>query len=121
MLASCLIWIGGISLAIVCFMGTAVTTGWIMAGALLIALAIWVIVMAKEIHNAIELPDFFSSDVADKSAHSIERSVRPMNKDIGSEGLLFARSNPNERRRSSRCRGRLRKTTALPRRPAPGR
>ncbi len=62
LLASCLIWIGGISLVVAFFLGTAVTTGWIIAGALFAAVLVWVLVMVREIRDAIELPDYLAQD-----------------------------------------------------------
>jgi membrane protein YdbS with pleckstrin-like domain len=55
LLASCLFWIGGISLAVMWFAGTSVTTGWIVAGALVLALLVWLAVMSHEIRHAMEL------------------------------------------------------------------
>lgn len=55
LLASCLFWIGGISLAVMWLAGTSVTTGWIVAGALVLALLVWLAVMSHEIRHAIEL------------------------------------------------------------------
>lgn len=55
LLASCLFWIGGISLAVMWFAGTSVTTGWIVAGSLVLALLVWLAVMSHEIRHAIEL------------------------------------------------------------------
>ena len=54
LLASCLFWIGGISLAVMWLAGTSVTTGWIIAGALILALLVWLAVMSHEIRHAIE-------------------------------------------------------------------
>jgi hypothetical protein len=55
LLASCLFWAGGISLVVMWFAGTTVTTGWIVAGALVLALLVWLAVMSHEIRHAIEL------------------------------------------------------------------
>ena len=41
LLASCLFWAGGISLAVMWFAGTSVTTGWIVVGALVLAVLVW--------------------------------------------------------------------------------
>jgi hypothetical protein len=76
---SCLAWIGAISFAVVYFLGTAVSTGWIIGGILFVALAVWVVVMLREIRNAIELPNSLSNsdgtiDAADKSALAHPRS-----------------------------------------------
>jgi hypothetical protein len=55
LLASCLFWAGGISLAVMWFAGTPMTIGWIMAGALVLALLVWLAVMSHEIRHAMEL------------------------------------------------------------------
>ena len=55
LLASCLFWIGGISLAVMWFAGTSVTAVWIVAGALALAVLVWLTVMSHEIRHAIEL------------------------------------------------------------------
>ncbi len=55
LLASCLLWVGGISLAVMWFAGTSVTIGWIVAGALVLALLVWLAVMFHEIRHAVEL------------------------------------------------------------------
>lgn len=52
--ASCLMWIGVLSLAFMSFMGKNVTAGWICAGALFFALAVWIVVMASEFRSAVE-------------------------------------------------------------------
>ena len=55
LLASCLFWAGGISLAVMWFAGTSVTTGWIVVGALVLAVLVWLAVMSHEIRHAIAL------------------------------------------------------------------
>jgi membrane protein YdbS with pleckstrin-like domain len=55
LLASCLFWIGGISLAVMWFAGSSVTAGWIVAGALVLAVLVWLAVMSHEIRHAMEL------------------------------------------------------------------
>ncbi|MES2440252.1 MAG: hypothetical protein V4584_14375 [Verrucomicrobiota bacterium] len=56
--AACLVWIGLLSLAFMAISGMALSAGWIFAGALVFALAVWTVVMLKEIRQAILLPDF---------------------------------------------------------------
>ncbi len=121
LLASCFIWIGAIALAIVCFMGTSVTTGCIIAGGLVIALAVWVIVMAGEIRHAVNYSDHFE----------LERTVPKPTPAEGS-GVFVASSSllgtaPQEkpvihgRRMALRFRSRGRSGLSLPRGPAAGR
>ncbi len=66
LLASCLFWIGVISLAVMWFAGTSVTAGWIVAGTLVLALLVWLAVMSYEIRHAIELRT--AGDLSDKDA-----------------------------------------------------
>lgn len=50
--ASCVVWIGILTLAFMSFTGTDVTAGWICAGALFFALVVWIAVMASEFRSA---------------------------------------------------------------------
>ena len=59
-MAMCLMWIGAISLAIVVFLDTTVSTGWIIAGVLLFAMVVSLTVMFREVRNAPEMPDYFN-------------------------------------------------------------
>jgi hypothetical protein len=52
--ASCIVWIGLLSLAFMTFTGTDVTVGWICAAALFFALVVWTLVMAGEFRSAVE-------------------------------------------------------------------
>lgn len=80
LVAACFAWIGVLSLAAVTFLGTAASTGWIIAGALLLALVIWLVVMAREIRQATELPDYFER--IERSLHAGDRVAysRPFHK-----------------------------------------
>lgn len=60
LVATCLFWIGALSLAVVAFAGGAVLTGWMIAGALMLALMISLFVVFREIRRATELPDYLS-------------------------------------------------------------
>ncbi len=62
---ACLAWIVAISMAVVYFMGTAVSTGWIVGGVLLLALVVWIVVMLREVRNAIEMPTSDDDDTMD--------------------------------------------------------
>jgi len=121
LLASCFIWIGAIALAIVCFMGTSVSTGWIIAGGLVVALAIWVIVMAGEIRNAVNHSDHFEPERTVPEPTAAEESGLFMAS--GSE-LKFPRAEKpviHGRRVALKFRSRSRSSIALPRGPAAGR
>jgi type VI protein secretion system component VasK len=113
LLASCLVWIGGISLAVAFFLGTAVTTGWILAGALFLAVCIWCVVMIREIRQAIELPDYPANDEArdmdtrsalDPSSTAFRAQMR----------AAFERPGLEERRVGRRSRRRSRNTPCVP-------
>lgn len=71
---SCLVWIGAISFAVVYFMGTAASTGWIVGGGLLLALAVWVVVMLRQIRNAVELPTCADCTIDESDKSTLGRS-----------------------------------------------
>lgn len=62
--AACLFWIGLLSLTFMALSGFAVSSGWIMAGALLCATFAWMLVMFREIRDAVEMPDPFESEIS---------------------------------------------------------
>ena len=72
---SCLAWIGLLSLAFVFFFGTAISAGWILGGALLLAVTVWIVVMFREIRDAIEIPDSFASEDLKQNRPISDRSV----------------------------------------------
>ena len=65
-------WIGVLTLAAVAWFGIAVTTGWIIAGAMLLGLVVMMWVTFKEIRRAIELPDYLAE--AELSLHGLSRT-----------------------------------------------
>jgi len=65
-------WIGVISLAVVAFIGTTAAIGWTIAGALLLALVVGLVVMFFEIGRAIDMPD----DCQDFEFSALETSSR---------------------------------------------
>ncbi len=74
-MATCLAWISALALVVVTFLGAAVSIGWIIGGALVLAMVAAVIVMFKEVGRATELPDYLeeiilSPDAADRLAYS---------------------------------------------------
>lgn len=60
--ATCLGWIGLLTLAFVSWIGTNVTAGWIFAGILFLALVVWIVVMAGEFRSAMEAPRLHMED-----------------------------------------------------------
>lgn len=75
--AACLVWIALLSLGIVWLMGMGISAGWIIAGALLFALVVWIVVMAGEFHNAIDLTGDFESEDCGLHADGNVTSVLP--------------------------------------------
>jgi hypothetical protein len=64
---SCLVWIGIISCGIMLLVGNGFSVGWIVAGVLLLATLIWVVVMFREFRNAVEIPEYRPPVEADAS------------------------------------------------------
>lgn len=60
LLAACLVWVGILSTAYVLISGTKIAAAWVVGGGLICAIIAWVLVMFREIHDAIQLPDFFA-------------------------------------------------------------
>jgi hypothetical protein len=54
---SCVLWIGGISWAVVALFGLSAVTGWTIAGALGVLALVAVAVLSYEVRNAIDIPD----------------------------------------------------------------
>lgn len=59
LVVSCLIWIWIISFGVMLLSGSGISVGWIVAGVLLLATLIWVVVMFREFRDAIEIPEYF--------------------------------------------------------------
>jgi hypothetical protein len=69
----CVAWICVISLAVVTFLGTAVSIGWIVGGTLAMVMVVGGAVAHKEVGRATELPDYIeecSPDAADRFSFS---------------------------------------------------
>ena len=58
LLAACLVWIVVLSIAFLAMSGTAASTGFIVAGSLVGAAVAWVLVMIREIRDAIQVSDY---------------------------------------------------------------
>jgi hypothetical protein len=55
--SACGVWIALISGAVACFAGTGLSAAWICGGVLVLALAVWTLVMVGEYRNAIDLDE----------------------------------------------------------------
>jgi hypothetical protein len=60
--ATCLAWVGILSLAFMAFTGSGISAGWIFAGALIAGLAVWVALMFREIQNAPRAAESFDDE-----------------------------------------------------------
>jgi hypothetical protein len=58
LLAACLVWTGILSLGYLAFTKLALSSGWIIGGALAFAVVAWLLVMFREFRQAIPMPDF---------------------------------------------------------------
>lgn len=74
LLASCLLWVSGISLAVIGFAGSSVSIGWIVVGALVLALLVWLVVMSREILRTFEVPDYFAADAFENAFTPVARN-----------------------------------------------
>lgn len=89
-------------------MGTAASTGWIIGGVLFLVLAVWIMVMLREIRNAVELPNSLSNsddtiDAEDKPAFERSRT-----------GVMDGRKTTPERGHKSRPRKLRSRAAELP-------
>ncbi len=92
LVAACLVWVGILSLAYVVLSGSAISTGWLVAGALMFAIVAWVLVMFREIQDSIKLHDYFATGnrvEGDLVTDEISTESRPR---LGLTGPLFLRS-----------------------------
>lgn len=64
--AACLVWVAILSVAFMALSGTGVKAGWIFAGALVLALAVWVVVMFREFLNSLGWPEAFQEAEEDE-------------------------------------------------------
>jgi hypothetical protein len=91
------------------FLGTSVTVGWIIAGALFLAAAVWMVVMYREFKNAMVLPQKVSSD--DEGSASFASDAMS---DVGVKTSRLGPMIANDDR-ARRGRSRARSARALPR------
>lgn len=92
-------------MGIVFLTGSSVSVGWIIAGSLLFAVAVWVGVMIKEIRDAILLPDTSAwgergNGVADKSTNAKPRSMSSARAVMGRRGMTPGRGTKSHRRKT---------------------
>jgi hypothetical protein len=73
--AACLFWIMLFSVSFAKLSGLAPSNGWLMAGALAFASAAWILLMVREVRNAVELPDPYGS--AELTDHERFQSEAP--------------------------------------------
>ena len=88
LLAVCLFWIGALSLAVVAFAGAAAFSGWMIAGALMLALMGALFVGFREIRRATEFPDYLSQ---------IELSVPERTQGVSSRQRFRSHATPVKR------------------------
>jgi uncharacterized protein (DUF58 family) len=60
--ATCLAWVGILSLAFMVFTGSGIAAGWIFAGALIAALAVWVVLMIREFQFSPRVTEAFDDE-----------------------------------------------------------
>ncbi len=60
--ASCLAWVGILSLAFMVCTGSGIAAGWIFAGALIAALAVWVALMIREFQFSPRVTEAFQDE-----------------------------------------------------------
>jgi hypothetical protein len=121
LVASCLVWVLGISTALVFFFGSDAKLGWILAGSLVFSAMVWLLVMAREIRQAIDLSEYhIAGDSLIEQCRAIPIPVtQPQAISDGAGSSVFAADpmkSPPARIRTPR-----RRSIALPRKPAAGR
>jgi hypothetical protein len=60
--ATCLAWVGILSLVFMAFTGSGIAAGWIFAGALIAALAVWVVLIIKELQLSPRVAESFEDE-----------------------------------------------------------
>lgn len=80
LMASCLLWVGFLSLAFVFLLGLGVSTGWIIAGAMILALSAWAVVMGSAFRQAAFDPETGFDSYDEESFISRFTSSRPRRK-----------------------------------------
>lgn len=73
--ATCLAWVGILSLAFMAFTGSGISAGWIFAGALFAALAVWVVLMLRELQHAPRVAESFDDDNDELELQLARKSV----------------------------------------------
>lgn len=115
LLAACLAWIGGISMVVAMFLGKGVSTGWIVAGALVFAMVVWLAVMFREVRRAIELPDYFAAGEFDADLPRTGLDPAITFSRTGMDPMACGRPAMYDRKAASRSRRRSRSGVAASR------
>ena len=115
LLAACLAWIGGISLVAAMFFGKGVFTGWIVAGALVVAMVVWLAVMFREVRRATEMPDDFAAGEFDADPPRTGPDPEMTFSRTGMESIACGRPAMDDRKAASRSRRRSRSGVAASR------
>ena len=115
LLAACLAWIGGISVVVAMFFGKGVSTGWIVAGALVSAMVVWLAVMFREVRRATELPDDFAAGGFDADLPRTGLDPEMTFSRTGMDSIARGRPATDDRKAASRSRRRSRSGVAASR------
>jgi len=121
LVASCLVWVLGISTALVFFFGSDAKLGWILAGSLVLSAMVWLLVMAREIRQAIDLSGYYvPGDSLIEQCKGPEVSASLTQAISHQAGPTFFKADP-VKSPPARIRTPRRRSIALPRKPAAGR
>ena len=115
---ACLVWIGILSLAFMLLTGKGIAAGWIFAGALFLALTVWVIVMFKEFIHAMGWPGALDDDQPDDCDLDLTLDRSPVRLRSGYFGSrsdrAFARTTHGRRMKGLTCEIRPRRRAEQP-------
>jgi len=115
------VWVLGISTALVFFFGSDVKLGWILAGSLVFSAIMWLMVMAREIRQAIDLSEYhIAGDSLIEQCRATPTPVAQPKAISDGAGSSFFAADP-VKRAPARIRTPRRRSIALPRKPAAGR
>lgn len=117
--ATCLAWIGIISLAFMLFTGTGISAGWIFGGALFTALAVWFVLMLREFQIAPRVEESFDDGSENLDLGLVKQpiSLRSGFRRIGLRIFTTRRRFSSEARREESLRESRLRRTARPIRP----
>ena len=119
---ACLVWIGILSLAFMLLTGKGIAAGWIFAGALFLALTVWVVVMFREFLHAMGWPSALDDDRTDDCDLDLTLDQSPVRLRAGIFGSrsdrAFAPITPGRRMKGLTCEIRPRRRADRPSRSA---